>query len=486
MQSDDLLELPELPSRPRRSGLLLIAGFLAGGLLVGFWPFFLRDKIWHRSDQISFAEVVEAVSPAVVSIAVQRRVDSQKSPEGGAFSSPSIPEEDLRRRSKAYGSGFIIDPRGIIATNRHVVDSAQSLVVRLLEGKEYPAELLGGDQETDIALIRIKTQAPLVTVKLGDSDRLRTGDWVMAMGNPFNFAHTVTVGVVSARQRLIEGQPFEQFIQTDAAINFGNSGGPLFNAQGEVVGMATAISTRGRSIGFAIPINVAKEIFQQLESRGRIIRGFIGVRSAQLTEELASLLGVKITEGIVVEDVAVDSGAAQAGIQRYDVITSLNGSPVSDRQDFYMQIARLRPGTQADVTVLRGGKSYRAQVPVQDRAQSLRKENPPSSPSSPEKGPVEKESEPWGVATQDLPDQLRTVTTAVGHPQGVWISSILPDSPAMEAELEPGDIILEINRQPVHSLQEYHQLILKTRLDPSLVLLISRSQGTRIFILKKR
>jgi serine protease Do len=374
----------------------------------------------------------------------------------------------------------------MIATNFHVVEAARKLTVRLWDGREYPAQLAGGDKETDIALIRVQSTPPLTPAVLGDSDRLRAGDWVMAMGNPFNYTHSVTVGVVSARQRLIDGLPFEQFIQTDAAINFGNSGGPLLNMKGQVVGMAAAISTRGRSIGFAIPINLAKAIFQQLSQQGRVIRGYLGIRPVGLTEELCVLLKASSKSGVVVEDVSSGSGAALAGIQRYDIISGIDGKPIQDRQDFFTQVSNLQPGRQAQLEVWRDGKSYSAQVLIQERLaiQAGRGENEGVSPESENRGLGQ---QPWGISAQDLPERYRSDAKITGPDRrGVFVDSILPLSPAAEVDLLPGDVILELNRHPLNSLRDYQAGIFKTLRDRSVVLLILRPPNvTRLLVLKK-
>lgn len=485
MASDEILEIPQVPRRRNRWMIFLLLTFFLGAFLG-----IAAVQLWHshvNRHQLSdsFADVVEKVSPSVVSVVATRIIDLNSLHEGNDLYTLPSPEDDKRRKSRGYGSGFVIDRQGTIATNFHVVEAARLLTVRLWDGREYAAELAGGDRETDIALIRVQSPPPLTPALLGDSDRLRAGDWVMAMGNPFNYSHSVTVGVVSARQRLIDGLPFEQFIQTDAAINFGNSGGPLINLEGQVVGMATAISTRGRSIGFAIPINLAKTIFQQLAQRGKVVRGYLGIRPAVLTEELNVLLKANAKSGIVVEDVSPESGAALAGIQRYDIISGINGKAIQDRQDFFSKISCLQPGAQAQIDVLRDGKSYSAQVMIQERA-AIPAGKGENAVMSPENESRELAQQPWGIAVQDLPERSKPAAIAGLERRGVVVVSVLPLSAAVEVDLLPGDVILELNRHPINSLKDYQDGISKTQRDRSLVLLILRPPAvTRLLVLKK-
>jgi serine protease Do len=485
MASDEILEIPQIPKRRGRWIIAVLCAVLLGVILGAMGVQFQRIPGMQGQPPNSFANVVEMVSPSVVSVIATRIVNNKSIREGNDWFTPPSPEEDNRRKSRGYGSGFVIDPRGIIATNYHVVETARHLAVRLWNGREYPAEFVGGDGETDVALIRVNGAPSLTPAKLGDSDQLRAGDWVMAMGNPFNYAHTVTVGVVSARHRLIEGLPFEQFIQTDAAINFGNSGGPLFNLRGEVVGMTTAISTRGRSIGFAIPINLANDIIGQLQQRGKVVRGYLGIRPAELAEELSSLLQVNSKAGIVVEDVSPGGGAALAGIQRYDVIAGINGQPIQDRQDFFIQVSRLRPGIQAQIDVLRNGKPYSAQVLIQERTvipgSRLEKEE-----ITAENDRREKVQQPWGIEVQDLPENYQATSTFGVERRGVFVTAVLPLSPAAELDLVPGDVILEVNRRAINSLKDYQINMMKTQQDRFVILLVSRPpSGTHLLVLKK-
>ncbi len=265
-------------------------------------------------------------------------------------------DESGKRKSLGYGSGFILESRGLIVTNQHVIDDSRQIVVRLSDGSEYPADLIGADTETDLALMKIRPKHRLEAARLGNSDELRVGDWVMAVGNPYNYEHSVTVGVVSAKDRKIDENPFERYIQTDAAINFGNSGGPLFNARGEVVAITTAISTKGRSIGFAIPMNFAKEIVGQLAGNGRVVRGFLGLTPEQITENHAKVLQLASTKGVLVAEVSLQSAAQQAGIQRYDVITEIAGRPVLDKDDFRRKVAQAKPGEEVILKGIRNGQ----------------------------------------------------------------------------------------------------------------------------------
>jgi serine protease Do len=454
-------------------------------LVLGFYYFLGRFVQPSRSNPFptsgSLADSVEKVAPSVVNVVATRLVDSQPWLEMDNGRNGSPQPEDQKQKSRGFGAGFIIDRQGTIVTNEHVIQSARVLKVLLASGEEYPALLAGSDKETDLALLRIKPKAPLTPAQWGNSDELRVGDWVFAVGNPYNYNHSVTVGIVSAKDRIIEGQPFEQFIQTDAAINFGNSGGPLFNVRGEVVGIATAISTRGKDIGFAIPANHALPILRQLDEQGRVRRGYLGIRPRTVSSDLAQFLRLPSPVGVIVEDLAPESGAARAGVKRYDVLTKMDGYSLKTSQEFFARISGIPSGKRIQLEIFREGKTRRVEATVQERASSG-KTNFGAETQSRSQPTSRREAIPWGVAVQELPEVYRGLNLG----GGVFISAVLPFSPAAEAELLPGDILLEINRIPVTSLQEYRANILKLKQEPSLLLLVSRpSSGTRIVLLKR-
>ncbi|HET8646864.1 MAG TPA: trypsin-like peptidase domain-containing protein, partial [Vicinamibacteria bacterium] len=279
----------------------------------------------------SFAEIVTRVNPAVVHIMV---IESDRQ---AAESGPEFP-----RARRGEGSGFVVDPDGYILTNQHVVAAPERIRVRLADKREMPATLVGADRSTDLALLKVDAHG-LPTVPLGDSDRLRVGEWVCAIGNPYRFDHSVTVGVVSSKGRKIYDLSFDAYIQTDAAINPGNSGGPLINAAGEAVGINSAVSIQGQGISFAVPINVAREVLQQLRSRGRVTRGYLGIQLQELDPDLGRLLGLDPARGAMVLDVIPGEAADQAGLARYDVITAVSGQRIDDGDQLVRTIAARAP-----------------------------------------------------------------------------------------------------------------------------------------------
>jgi serine protease Do len=466
--------------------LSALVGFFLGNLS----PFSVRHfspfapfKI-NSVDQVSFADVAQRVNASVVSVVSTKIVDLNQVHEDMEFWYPLRPEDESgKRKSLGYGSGFIFESRGLIVTNQHVIDDSRQIVVRLSDGSEYPADLIGADSETDLALMKIRPKGRLEAARLGNSDELRVGDWVMAVGNPYNYEHSVTVGVVSAKDRKIDENPFERYIQTDAAINFGNSGGPLFNTRGEVVAITTAISTKGRSIGFAIPMNFAKEIVGQLASQGRVVRGFLGLTPEQITENHAKVLQLASTKGVLVAEVTLRSAAQQAGIQRYDVITEIAGQPVLDKDDFRRKVAQAIPGNDVVLKGIRNGQPVEFKAAIRERplaVQELR-----TQPEAPADQPQSRMGRA-GISVQELTDQHRRMYRAQGS--GVIIVEVDPISPAADAGLSVGDVILEINRHPVGSLLEYQKLIAGFRANDALMLLVGNSRSprsrTRIVTLK--
>jgi len=457
---------------------------IAAALLLGFWVGSLTDLSVRRVSlfshsspntvgQTSFADVAEQVNQSVVSVVSSKVVDLNQMHENFEFWTPLRPEENSRRKSLGFGSGFVVDSRGLILTNEHVIDDSRHVTVRLFDGDEFPAELLGTDQETDLALLKINPKKRLNPVRFGNSDRLRVGDWVMAVGNPYNYDHTVTVGIVSAKGRKIDDNPFENYIQTDAAINFGSSGGPLFNSAGEVVAINTALSTRGRGIGFAIPINLAKEIVDQIEERGKVVRGFLGLRPEPITEDHMKVLHLPSTRGVLVTEVYPETAAEKSGIRRYDVITEISGTPVEDKDDFFRKIAQAKPGTTVKL------KGIRDQVPMDFEA--VVQERPLLSQAGLNSGNrrIEPGSSPemvlggLGVSVQELtPDQRQSYKLNADH-NGVVIVKVDQLSPAAEAGLETSDLILEINKHPVRSLLEYQKLVSHLKREDVVMLLVS-------------
>ncbi|MCI0622755.1 MAG: trypsin-like peptidase domain-containing protein [Acidobacteria bacterium] len=463
--------------------LSALTGFLLGNLspfsVRRFSPF--EPSAVGSVEQVSFADVAQRVNASVVSVVSTKIVDLNQVHEDMEFWYPLRPEDESgKRKSLGFGSGFILEGRGLVVTNQHVIDDSRHIIVRLSDGSEYPAELIGADTETDLALMKIRPKRRLEAARLGNSDLLRVGDWVMAVGNPYNYEHSVTVGVVSAKDRKIDENPFERYIQTDAAINFGNSGGPLFNARGEVVAITTAISTKGRNIGFAIPMNFAKEIVGQLAGQGRVVRGFLGLTPEEITDNHARVLQLDSTRGVLVAEVSSRSAAEQAGIQRYDVITEIAGLPVVDRDDFRRKIAQATPGNEVVLKGIRNGKPVEFNAEIRERP-SPGLANLRPAPEEPRRGFPQMGRA--GISVQELTDQHRRTYRVDGS--GVVIVEVDPISPAADAGLSVGDVILEINRHPVGSLLAYQKLITGFKANDALMLLVGSSRSrTRIVTLK--
>ena len=361
---------------------------------------------------------------------------------------------------RGAGTGFLIDSAGYILTNHHVIDGAERITVRLTDGRNLRAERIGSDPDTDIALVKVSSTRPLPFALLGDSDALRVGEWVVAIGNPLAYEHTVTVGVVSFIGRKLFDSSLDRYIQTDAAINFGNSGGPLINARGEVIGINAAISSRASNIGFAVPINQASAILPQLRETGRVARGFIGVNLRGIDPELQGALGLRSSEGALVQDVTPGSPGARAGIRTYDVIVALDGQTIADHNELIDLIAARRPGMIASLRVLRDGRALTMPVKLAERPRHDRllpepgPEVPqPSSQRGPALGLVVRELDRESAERLKLPDGM----------QGVLVWRVEPMSPAADVDVERGHVLLEVNRQPVRSFDDYRRLTARAR-----------------------
>jgi serine protease Do len=394
-----------------------------------------------------FADLAERVKPAVVSITTRlgvRNVSDAADPR--QFTRPDGSEQQ-GRVTGARGSGFLVDAAGIIVTNNHVVDGATSVVVTLDDGTELPAKVLGRDKRTDLAVLQVEAGHPLPWLELGDSAKVRPGQWVVAMGNPFGLGGTVTAGIVSARGRDIGSGPYDDFIQIDAPINHGNSGGPLFTQDGRVIGVNTAIfSPSGGSIGigFAIPSDIVRSVVAELRSGGSVTRGYLGVETQPLTPELAAALGLpggKGQAGAVVASVNPGSPAAKAGLVPGDVIQAIENARVVGQHDLAVAMAGVKPGSTASLTVFRDGQArsisvVAAAMPV-DEADAA-----PAQPAAP--GGI-------GVALAPLSPELRERLSLGQDTKGAVVAAVKPDSPADHAGLQAGDIIVGVGRQPIAS-----------------------------------
>ncbi len=441
----------------------------------------------------SFADLAEELSPAVVNISTATVVKEGEAqhPFGGEDSPfreffgdeffkrffGDRPQRSFKKRS--LGSGFIINSEGYIITNNHVVAEADEIIVTLEEGDEYPAKVLGTDEKTDIALIKIEPKNGLPTCKLGDSDKSRVGDWVLAIGNPFGLGHTVTAGIISAKGRELGAGAYDDFIQTDAAINPGNSGGPLFDTGGNVVGINSAIYSRSggnQGIGFAIPINLVKAIVSQLEEKGSVTRAWLGVLIQQITPEIQESLELKAREGALVADVIKGGPADKAGIQRGDVIVRFDGQNVESRHELPTMVAYLPVGTEVKVVVLRDGKEKTFEVALEE----MTDEAIASGPAEED----EEMKEELGFSVQNLTPEL-VKQLDLDSADGVLITLVEPGSQAAEAGLRRGDVILEVDRKKAEDIKALSKILDKAKDKKSVLFLVNRG-GRTIFIAVKR
>lgn len=439
----------------------------------------------------SFVELVKKEKPAVVNISTTQ-VIKQKGfthpPIGGGRQNPldEFFGDDFFKRffgdvppsgefkSKSLGSGFIISADGYILTNNHVIENASEIKVKLTDEKEYDAKIIGRDAKTDIALIKIEDKNSLPVVNIGDSDKLEIGEWVVAIGNPFGLEQTVTAGIVSAKGRVIGSGPYDNFIQTDASINPGNSGGPLFNTQGEVVGINTAIVASGQGIGFAIPINMAREILPQLRETGTVTRGWLGVMVQHITPDIAESLNLQGKEGALVADVVKGGPAEKTGIRRGDVIMEFDGKQIGRMRDLPSVVASTPIGKEVKVLVLREGKEKILDVTIT----KLDEEKVASAET-------EEESGDFGMKVQEITPEVANYFN-LEETAGVVVVNVERDSAAAEAGMQPGDLILEVNQRPVRSLKEYRDAIsLKKAGEPSLFW-IKRGDNTLYFAIRSQ
>jgi serine protease Do len=432
-----------------------------------FWQEGRSEPLPSQPVPPAFVKLAKALQPAVVNISTKQEEGEQFQEFFERFFDP----RNRRRRRPGQGSGFIINAEGYIVSNYHVVEKATDIQVTLTTQKQYAAELIGGDEKTDLALLKIAAN-DLPTVPVGNSDTLEIGEWVMAIGNPFGLGHTVTTGIVSAKGRIIGAGPYDDFIQTDASINPGNSGGPLFNMRGEVIGINTAIVPQGQGIGFAIPSSMAKDILRQLRGAGKVTRGWLGVVIQKLDPGLTQAFKLKDDRGALVSDVLPESPAEKAGLKRGDIIVGLNGNLVEESQELPRLVATMTPETEVTVEVIRDGK--RLSLPV---ILGIMKEDTPSAIAKLE--PTDVEST-LGLRVQSLTpaiaQQLRLEDT-----NGVVISAIAQDSPAAEAGLRRGDVIREVNQTPITNMDDYEATT--ANLDPkAFVLLRIEREGSSLFI----
>jgi serine protease Do len=454
----------------------------------------------------NIADVAEKVIDAVVNISTSQNVarnnatpapptlpndpqldelfrDFFNNRRGGQNQNPGTPAP---RRQNSLGSGFIIDAGGIVVTNNHVIADADEITVILNDGTRLKAELLGTDKKVDLALLRVKSDKPLVAVKFGDSDKLRLGEWVIAIGNPFNMGGTVTAGIVSARNRDINSGPYDNYIQTDAAINRGNSGGPLFNLEGEVIGVNTAIISPGSGggsvgIGFAVPAKTAMAVIDQLKQFGETRRGWLGVRIQQVTDEIAESLGVKPPRGALVAGIEEKGPAKPAGIEAGDVIVKFDNKDIREMRDLPRVVADTPVGKEVDVVIIRKGKEENKKVTL-GRLEDNEKQAALTSPSTPGPAPVVKKS--MGLELSGLSDDLRKKYKIKDTVKGVVILGVEANSPAADKRLNAGDVIVEIAQETVATADDFDSKIEKLKKDGrrTALLLVTGADGESRFV----
>jgi serine protease Do len=425
-----------------------------------------------------FVELAERLKPSVVNISTSKTQKSFQHPSypgmeqfdeffGNFFGGmPSRP-----RQERSLGSGFIISDDGYILTNNHVVDGADEIVAKLSDGREFKGVIKGSDEKLDLALVKIDTTEKLPAVTLGDSDDLRVGEWVMAIGNPFGLAQTVTAGIISAKGRVIGSGPYDDFIQTDASINPGNSGGPLFNVKGEVIGINTAIIAGGQGIGFAIPVNMAKTIIPQLRDAGRVTRGWLGVSIQPMSKELAQAFGLEEDRGALVTDVTKESPAEKGGLKNGDIILEFDGRKIQLMHDLPRLVASTAVGKKVPVVVLRDAKRQELTVTVE----KLREGGGKELSLVPE--------EKLGLAVQALTAEL-AAKLRLKEKEGVVVVEVKPGSPATKAGINRGDIIRELRGVKTGTMAEYEEALGGIRSGDSVKVLLRRG-GSSLYVALK-
>ena len=424
----------------------------------------------------SVAPLVEHVKDAVVSVTVREKVSPEDAHQGGLPFFFQQPEEQVRR---GLGSGLIIDPSGLIITNNHVVAGAENITVGLGDGRTFTGKVLGHDEQTDIALVKLQGDVKNLPSPppLGDSDALRVGDYVVAIGSPFGLSLTVTMGIVSAKGRQIGAGNYDDFIQTDAAINPGNSGGPLFDLQGKVVGINTAIVAGGQGIGFSVPINLVKSLIPQLE-RGKVVRGYVGVVIQDLTPELAKGLQLSADHGALVASVAPNGPAAKAGVHEGDVVVSADGQPVKTASELSRKIAVTPPGQRLSLGVDRNNQVHDLALTLGTQPQKAGEKDDAQAAQQPAHAPSR-----VGVSIQDLPPRD---AKELGLPtqQSVLIVRVDPGSPADDAGLRPGDVLLSVNRTPITSARQAAQLLKELKGGSHALLRVQREQSAEFLTME--
>ena len=489
----------------------LRALFLSAALLAPMAAALAPAPATAREAPASFADLAASLLPAVVNISSSATLTARNGERGGPeipMFPPGSPFEQFfhdfmernrpggpngpggpggpqapqaPRRTQSLGSGFIIDPEGYVVTNNHVIDGADEITVTLQDNTNLKAKLIGKDERTDIALLKVETDHKLTAVPFGDSDVSRVGDWVLAIGNPFGLGGSVTAGIVSARGRDIRQGPYDDFIQTDAAINRGNSGGPLFNMDGQVIGINTAIySPSGGSIGigFSIPSNMAKNVVLQLKNYGKAKRGWLGVRIQQVTPEIAESLGLKDPRGAMVAGVSDDGPAQKAQIHNGDIILKFNNQDVKDMHNLPRIVAETPIGQQVPVQVWRDGKETTIQVTIAE----LPEDQAQAADAKPAPGPSKSVAvASLGLTVAPIDDDTRQKFQIGADQKGIVITEVAQDGPAAQKGLRPGDIIVEVQQQKVSSPADLQKRVdaVKKEQRKAVLILVQGQDGLR-------
>jgi serine protease Do len=460
-----------------------------------------------RNAPDSFAELVDKLMPTVVNITTTQNVPQQgpklrdmpQLPPGSPFEElfkeffDKRGGEEQKRRGTSLGSGFVIDPDGYIITNNHVIQGAEDITVIFRDDTQLKAKLIGSDSRIDVALLKVEppNKKPLPAIKWGDSDKMRVGDWVIAIGNPFGLGHSVTAGIISARGRSLNDS-LDDYLQTDAAINKGNSGGPLFNQDGDVIGVNTAIySPSGTNAGlaFSIPSNLVKQVADQLREFGRVKRGWIGVSYQSVTDDIADSFGLDRARGVLVANVVADGPSAKAGIKRNDIIVSFAGQDVPDLRRFPRLVANARVGSTVDIVVWRQGKEQALKLKIGEQEepekQNASAQGAPKKPAEADQA-VTSTIEQLGLTLQKVSDQLREKYGLSDNAKGVIITKVAPNSPAAEKQLQAGDLILEVDQKPVTTPQEVAEIVgkLQAQKKRSVLLFVERQGDPRFAALR--
>lgn len=470
-----------------------------------FSPCFAADNgFWHEGKDFpaervnagikavtpdAYSKIAEKIDGAVVNISSTQNVKPNKQGRPHGFSNPrnrvnpfddffggnpfekffQMPEQQPRQ---SLGSGFILNSEGYIVTNNHVVEKADEIKVVLQDESTYTAKVIGKDPKTDVALIKIDAKKPLAHVILGDSSALKVGDIVVAIGNPFGLSHTVTQGIVSAKERTIGAGPYDDFIQTDASINPGNSGGPLLNLYGEVIGINSMINAAGQNIGFAIPINLAKDILLKLKDKGKVVRGWLGVMIQKITDEHATALKLKDRRGALVADVQKGSPAEKAGFKPGDVIVAFNAKPIKDYNELPLSVANTSIGKKVKVDLIRDGSLKSMDVVVEEL----------KGDEAIEPATSEKQADPLGLNVEEITDQMAPSLGLDSGTKGVVVTDVDDGSAAAERGIQRGDVIVEIDRKKITSAKEYQEAVQGKKKGDNVLMLVKRGKGSALYV----